>query len=182
MVGRIGNFAFDTDIQKNNEQRFIENYEKRKRHVETNIALAKQRNFLLDNFAAEVSESRHALSTKRTNANVSPLAIQSNISYQRRIPSRSGTRSTNPTTKSSSNKHHTLKDLIAQARKYPTNSVIPTAGLAIASTGASSVSGSKSVASRHRMLHIRGLKDLTSPKERLNEDFLAAVSEIRTKK
>jgi hypothetical protein len=41
------------------------------------------------------------------------------------------------------------------------------------------MNGSKT--SRHRMLHIRGLKDISSPKERLNEDFSAAVSEIRTK-
>jgi len=51
--------------------------------------------------------------------------------------------------------------------------------MVIASSGKSSVSGSKT--SRHRMLQIRGLKEPNSPKERLNENYEDAVSFGRQK-
>jgi len=48
LVGHIGTFAFDTDIHKTNEERFLENYERNRKFVENNLKLAKHRNVLFD--------------------------------------------------------------------------------------------------------------------------------------
>ena len=42
LVGKVGYFSFDNDIQRNNEQRFVSNLQRRKRHVADNAMLARE--------------------------------------------------------------------------------------------------------------------------------------------
>jgi hypothetical protein len=63
MQGKVGNAAFDLDLQKQNEARFMANLETRRQYVTHNTKQAKK-NFILDQQHVSLKEPEDRITVK----------------------------------------------------------------------------------------------------------------------